>query len=304
LLNFSIDELDRRIYAYRTFRRMVDSLLSEEATSAVDLLRSHFIGFLGDVSIEDETNQKQADFLTAEGVLLKPEIDGNRYCMASALVDSFIRQNVISERYSNAPRTPLPRHYKRGPLDILGTLKEALKFFDKDLIRLAADYSYKQSKVHVGGHRNTSVPRESVYDTELMRILTNWLRPESFAVAGQYHRKNSHGEDKYSDIVIKKPEELKVVLVLVATGDSGFVRDHVDKTAEYKELLLADEAWVVHFTCEDNYLPYWQSDDLLNEGINLVHFWHDVDFTTVQMSARWKDVHGNIQQIDDQPLTD
>src|SRR3954463_14670863 len=97
--DFSTNQLEDRIYAYRTFRRMVDSLLSEKATSAVDLLRSRFIGFLGDVSIEDATKKMQADFLTAERVLLKPEIDGNHYCMASALVDSFIRQHIISQRY-------------------------------------------------------------------------------------------------------------------------------------------------------------------------------------------------------------
>src|SRR4051794_25436918 len=73
--DFSIDKLDKRIYTYFTFQRMVDSLLSEQATDAVNLLRSYFIGFLGDVSIEDKTKQKQADFLTAEGVLLKPDIN-------------------------------------------------------------------------------------------------------------------------------------------------------------------------------------------------------------------------------------
>src|SRR4051794_27361167 len=71
-LNFSTGQLEDRIYAYRTFRKMVDSLLSEKATSAVDLLRSDFVGFLGDIFITDEEAKKQADFLTAEGVLLKP----------------------------------------------------------------------------------------------------------------------------------------------------------------------------------------------------------------------------------------
>src|SRR5689334_13051571 len=69
--DFSIDQLDGRIHAYRAFRRMVDSLLSEQATGAVDLLRSDFVGFLGDVIITDAKEKRQADFLTAEGVLLK-----------------------------------------------------------------------------------------------------------------------------------------------------------------------------------------------------------------------------------------
>src|SRR5215212_2892135 len=86
--DFSMNKLDDKIHTYLTFKRMVNSLLCEQATDAVNLLRSHFIGFLGDVSIKDPEKKKQADFLTAEGVLLKPEIDGSRYCMASALIDS------------------------------------------------------------------------------------------------------------------------------------------------------------------------------------------------------------------------
>ena len=92
---------------------------------------------------------------------------------------------------------------------------------------------------------------------------------------------------------------------LVASGNKGFVQDHIDRMPIYKDLLQADEAWILHFTREDEYLthPHWQSDTELKKGVNMVYFWHDGGFTTVRMSARWKDVNGNIQQIDDQPLT-
>jgi hypothetical protein len=312
--DFSTNQLDGRIHSYRTFRRMIDSLFSEQATDAVDLLRSDFVGFLGDVIITDAEEQRQADFLTAEGVLLKPDMDGNRYCMASALVDSFIRRYIIPQRYPNAPRTPVPK-LKGGCLDVLGILKESLNSFDKDLIQVAAERSYKRSKVLVDGYRNTEVPRESVYDTELMRILKNWLGRQKYAVTGQWHLKNDDGDvltssrrhvrDKYCDIVISRHGGPTLILELIATGDPKFVEDHIDKTPEYKELLSAEEAWLIHFTREDNYLehPCWQSDDQVNEAINMVHFWHNAEFTTVRMSARWKDVDGNVQQIDDQSLT-
>jgi len=138
-----------------------------------------------------------------------------------------------------------------------------------------------------------------------MRILTNWLvKLEDYTVTGQWHLRSS-GSDKYSDIVIKKPERSTVVLELLATGDIAWVKDHINKTPGYMELLFAEEAWVIHFTREDEYLehPYWQSNDQLNKGVNVVHFWHNKNFTSVRMSARWKDVNGNTQQIDDQPLT-
>jgi hypothetical protein len=60
-------------------------------------------------------------------------------------------------------------------------------------------------------------------------------------------------------------------------------------------LLSANEAWVVHFTCERDYHPIWQSDVefKLSGGINVVHFAHDLDFTNMVMSTRWKDRAGN-----------
>ena len=68
-------------------------------------------------------------------------------------------------------------------------------------------------------------------------------------------------------------------------------------------LLSADEAWVVHFTCEPDDHPIWQSDVELSGGVNVVHFAHDLDFTNVVMSARWKDRAGNTQHEDRRLLT-
>src|SRR6185437_13266954 len=128
-------------------------------------------------------------------------------------------------------------------------------------------------------------------NTELMRILVNWLvKLEGYTVNGQWHltdpNKTAHN---YSDVVIKKPGMPTVVLELLATGDKAFVQGHIDKTSLYKELLSADEAWVIHFTREDKYLKHalWQSSTQLNEGINMIHIWHNEDFTIVQMSAWW-----------------
>jgi hypothetical protein len=62
-------------------------------------------------------------------------------------------------------------------------------------------------------------------------------------------------------------------------------------------LLSADEAWVVHFTCEDDFYPFWQSD---TDGVNVVHFSHDLNFTRVLMNARFKDEAGNVKEIKDE----
>jgi hypothetical protein len=51
------------------------------------------------------------------------------------------------------------------------------------------------------------------------------------------------------------------------------------------DLLHSSEGWIVHFTCEDNYKPIWQSDAELEKGVNVVHFAHDVGLTRMLMSA-------------------
>jgi hypothetical protein len=71
-------------------------------------------------------------------------------------------------------------------LCVLDTLIESIKFFDKDLIRSAFRRSHKTAKVPVGGHFHQDVPRESVYDTEFMRVLWTWLsRQFNWTVTGQ-----------------------------------------------------------------------------------------------------------------------
>ena len=290
-MEFPDSRLYEEIAAYNSFRSMVESLNRPDAQEAVRLLRSDFLGYSGDVKLSNYNEQCLADFLTAEGVLLKPDRLSPTYRMTSALIDGLVRRNIIANLFPNAPKSPLPLD-ESGQLDFLKTLVESLKCFDKELIRLAASHSYKSSKAAiVDGTPYAQVPRESVYDTELMRILSNWLqRHHGWTITGQWHLKEPFGKHKYTDIVLKKMET--ILLELLATGDEAFLNSYIDKTPEYMHLLKAQKAWVIHFTRGDDYVPVWQSDDMLNQGVNLVHIWHNAEFTTVQMIAKWKDCTG------------
>ena len=125
---------------------MVENLAEENVRDVVQLYRSLFARFLGNVNI---SYQDEA-------------------------LAGLIRMRVIPSLFRKAPVVPIPDIRTNVP-DILFILTESLECFDKDLIRSAFSHSYKSSTVPVNGHRKTAVPRESVYDTELMRILTNWL---------------------------------------------------------------------------------------------------------------------------------
>jgi hypothetical protein len=293
-IEFSKVKLYHEISACSAFRSMIELLKRPDALDAVHLLRSYFLGYSGEVKLFGYKEQCLADFLTAEGALFKPKRVSPTYHMTSALVDGLLRTTVIADLFPNAPGIPPPLDASKQTIDFLGVLAESLKYFDKEHISLAACRSYKSLKaVKVDGSCYAQVPRESVYDTELMRILSNWLQKHhDWKVRGQWHLKNPFGKHKYTDIVLEKEGNPTTVLELLATGDEEFVNSHIDKTPEYMELLRAQKAWIIHFTREDHYVPVWQSDDMLDKGINLVHVWHNLEFTKVQMIAKWKDSTG------------
>jgi hypothetical protein len=297
---FHTVKLNSEISKYKTFRSMVDLLLRVESRAAVTLLRSHFVGHFDLVKVAGD-DVKRANFLTSEGVLLRPDIAEPCFRMASPLLDGLIRDHVIHTTFRNAPSVVPSTRDNDAALNALDVLKESVRFFDKDLIRLAEYRSHKKASVKVPG--SIDVPRESVYDTELMRILSNWLQGQyGWTVTGQWHLNNNLKEHKYPDIVIKKSNHLTVVLELLATGDRHSVQSLIEKTPEYMDLLSADEAWVVHFTCQDPYPPVWESPTGLGRWVNVVRFAHDLAFTKVLMSACWQDHAGNIKQVIDIPI--
>lgn len=287
---FPAEQLYAEISLYSTFNAMIKSLSRAAAASSANLLRSEFAGFLGDVTLTDMQAIADANSLTSEGVLAKPNPAIARYRMTSPLVDGLIRNQLIPTVFPNAPSLLLPLQ-DTGDIDILGVLVESIKFFDKDLIFNASSCSYKIPKVKIPGPYGRHVPRESVYDTELLRILANWLQKHKWSVIGQWHLEDNAKRHKYSDIVLKKDSQT-IVLKLLATGEPSSVESHIRKTTEYAALLSADEAWVIHFTRQEDYQPTWWP----NTDINVVHFAHDPWFTNVVMSVRWKDCAGIIHE--------
>ena len=162
----------------------------------------------------------------------------------------------------------------------------------------AAECLYKTTKVKVGGWSNVQVPRESVYDSEFIRILANWFQQGQYMITSQWHHvvKSSH---RYSNIIISSGDGKSLVVIeLLATECSRSIREHIKRTKEYKENLRAGEAWVVHFTRQDYYLqdPQWQCDQLFGD-INVVHIWHNREFTEVCMIARGNNSESSIERI-------
>jgi hypothetical protein len=276
---------------------MITTLVKKEAKPAIELLRSVFLGCFDSVKIQDFEKKRLAEFLTAEGILMRDEM--YKFRMSSIFVDELIRRQVIPVLYKSAPTCAVPKKLD-GSLDIINILKMAIQFFDKEIIYKGFDWSPKFANAK--GQKNVLVPRESVYDAELNRILVNWISDKQigFEVNGLCHLVEHCDEcnkHTYSDMVIKTPNQI-IVLELLATATNKELDKHFAKMLDYAKKLSANEMWIVHFTYEDYTTPYWPSDRKF-EKINVVHFFHDQMFENVRMSVRSVSTPGTFNYIDD-----
>ncbi|UZO20392.1 uncharacterized protein OCT59_012816 [Rhizophagus irregularis] len=137
-------------------------------------------------------------------------------------------------------------------------------------------------------------PQKDIPYKELYRVLWNWLSGFGFQITGQWHlinRNDNNGRNKhsYSDIVITSPRAQVIVLELLATATVGELSEHYNRVLNYARLLSANESWIVHFTCEDDYneKSHWPSDGLLQQELSVAHFYHDTDFRRVDMTVCW-----------------
>ncbi|CAJ0644012.1 2675_t:CDS:2, partial [Entrophospora sp. SA101] len=100
---------------------------------------------------------------------------------------------------------------------------------------------------------------------------------------GDYHH-------LYCDLTIKKSDDPYpvAVLELLATASPPQLEKHFEQVFKYAEKFCPLEVWIVHFSREDTIVtdPYWPCSKLQDRGLNVVHFWHNKEFTNVRMSSR------------------
>ncbi|PKY28658.1 hypothetical protein RhiirB3_481718 [Rhizophagus irregularis] len=217
----------------------------------------------------------------------------------------------LKKQYCFHPNVSVPLQAD-GSLDILGVVKATVCAFDQKIITLGSFRSYKSSEyLLVNSEKSVKVPRESTYDAEMYRILVNWLaKVHDFEITGQWHLEGIGNDGDwhhfYCDLTIKKRENPypEAVIELIATGSDPELRKHFDKVLNYADKLKSREVWLVHFSREDSVAscPYWPCEQLQGRGLNVVHFWHDICFTKVCMSAKFRDATGESQTIVNQQI--
>ncbi|CAG8781083.1 45941_t:CDS:1, partial [Gigaspora margarita] len=232
-------------------------------------------------------------------VLVPGDNDGT-FKTSSPLVRWMVLQQVIPHVFPTSPKVDVPYHPSTGTLNVLEVLKQVVRVFDQETIK--SRNSFKLARVPVGNANNREVPRESVYDAELYRIMSNWLG--RFTITGQWHlkyRASGHINNKYVDIVIARPDHPTIALELLATATKKELKEHYERALLYDNKLPADEAWVVHFTCCEDAIsePYWPTESQLQKGLRVVYFWHDPDFTQIRVIACWWDTNKNTRHVTD-----
>ena len=205
--------------------------------------------------------------------------------MSSPLVDGLIRTKLLRVLYPLTPPGP-PLLRDDRSLNVVETLEKAVVLFDGRHMADASRTSSKSSgSIVVDSMKKCQVPRESVYDIELMRILSNWLNPFGWKVTCQWHLLNDSGKHKFTDVTLKSVTG-QTILELLATGTHKDLDSHIKKLPAYAKLQSATEAGTIHFTCQDDFTP------IEVEGANVLHFVHDLDWKTVVVHGHWKDHTG------------
>ncbi|CAG8609162.1 4574_t:CDS:2 [Ambispora gerdemannii] len=221
------------------------------------------------------------------------------------------RQCVVPDIEHLFPGVDVPLRVDKST-NILEVLKLAIRTFDQATITLASVRAYKESNhLRVDSETNAKVPRESVYDAEMYRVLLNWLKIiHKFEITGQWHLgqvcEDGDYHHLYCDLTIKKSDSPNpvAVLELLATASPPKLDSHFEQVFKYAQQLNPLEVWVVHFSREDGVVenPYWPCKQLQERGLNVVHLWHDKEFKNVRMSARSRDASGNFYDIIDEQI--
>ena len=94
------------------------------------------------------------------------------------------------------------------------------------------------------------------------------------------------------------------ILELLATATKAKLNEHFEQVLRYAQQLNPLEVWVVHFSRADKVVekPHWPCEKLQQKGLNVVHFWHNKEFTNVRMSARCIDKFGVVSDVINQRI--
>ena len=77
------------------------------------------------------------------------------------------------------------------------------------------------------------------------------------------------------DLLIKDEKARLYVIEFEATASVDEMKNHLEKALKYKNLLSAEEAWLVHIGIAQPEESYQYQT---HKGVNSIYIWHDKEF--------------------------
>lgn len=274
---FSVNQLLVEVLRWPTMTKMTQTLSekTEIAIQARRVLQNFLHSYPQSICISTSSENddfKYAKYLAAEGALIYSGL--NSFRVPNMLVMNILLHHVIVVDYRHRiPIVPVPRKAKAidEPLDIAQLIQNAIEYFDWESITKYGSFK----TLNIASLSKALVPREICYHTELFIILRQWLSEQNFIVTFEH----ALPERKRADLVIKdKTLDHYYVLELVANDTVTQVQQHFQQALEYKAILKAQEAWVIHFTVLSHspsiYEYPWPTPQQEENGLKVVHIWH------------------------------
>jgi hypothetical protein len=293
---YNIKSLYSDIQNFPIFERLKNKLLdqSEDTRNAMYFLRSQVFSNSGPYSFNDN-DMEFLKFFVNEGILRAENKD---FVISYPLLHSFILKYIMPNIFRYCPLKKPPIH-DDGSINVFKLLKEAINIFDQNYLKSAAILYNKTAQVLVDRKSDVLVPDENLYQQELAIIITNWL--EKWNIISKNHISTNKDEKTSSlnyNLVITAPERPTAVIGIAATKTLSELDEYFNQTLTYAwslepELNVRD-IWAIHFTCQDFYdkCLAWPTKKQEAAGLNIIHIWHDLKFTKVRISARWKGING------------
>ena len=147
------------------------------------------------------------------------------------------------------------------------------RFFPYFFSRWSYDTGFKM----VGDHQ---VPSESVYQSEMSRVISRWFITKSWKCSSNVRSKEDGGV-RLDLMLFRSPEAKKRIgFKLTASSNAADIMKHAER--RYKEALKLEQYVIINFTAREG----TATDFLEHQGVPIYHVVHNQAFDDVKIHYR------------------
>jgi hypothetical protein len=275
---------------------------------ARNLLITHFLPSNTSIEVEESKNNL-AEFLTAEGALIK--LEEQVFKIPSPLIRNYLIESLISSySTSRIPKESIPFKNNENQIDIIKLIEICLKNFEKNNMLLSQRYSFKKSRADKFMKRDSNVSQEGNYHMQIYSILLKWIQIPTLIyqisiiteanvprIIDSKENLKSESSMRCDLIIDVDNGNFKYIIEFMASDNDSKIKEHLKKLKYYTKAMNGNESWLIHFIASLNYKKedlFWNEKNDEN-NINLIYIFHDLAWTKSKMVVN---LNNNIKEID------